>query len=61
MAQPKPKQARLGAPGNQEGAGAGAAPRTRIQLPGYETIALTLQGGGALGAYQAGVFQGLHE
>lgn len=64
MAQPKPKQARLGAPGNQEGAGAGAAfaatPRTR-QLPGYETIALTLQGGGALGAYQAGVFQGLHE
>lgn len=30
-------------------------------LPPYETIALVLQGGGALGAYQAGVFQGLHE
>ncbi len=30
-------------------------------MPDYETIALTLQGGGALGAYQAGVFQGLHE
>jgi NTE family protein len=27
----------------------------------YETIALVLQGGGALGSYQAGVFQGLHE
>lgn len=30
-------------------------------LPLYETIALVLQGGGALGAYQAGVFQGLQE
>lgn len=30
-------------------------------LPPYETIALVLQGGGALGAYQAGVFQGLSE
>ncbi|HUH40980.1 MAG TPA: patatin-like phospholipase family protein, partial [Castellaniella sp.] len=27
----------------------------------YETTALVLQGGGALGAYQAGVYQGLHE
>uniref|UniRef100_UPI002B053553 patatin-like phospholipase family protein n=1 Tax=Burkholderia alba TaxID=2683677 RepID=UPI002B053553 len=27
----------------------------------YETIALVLQGGGALGAYQAGVFEGLHD
>ena len=26
-----------------------------------DTIALVLQGGGALGAYQAGVYQGLHE
>jgi len=26
----------------------------------YETIALVLQGGGALGAYQAGVYEGLH-
>ena len=30
-------------------------------LPPYETVALVLQGGGALGAYQAGVFQGLQE
>ncbi|TEA79455.1 DUF3734 domain-containing protein [Allopusillimonas ginsengisoli] len=30
-------------------------------LPPYETVALVLQGGGALGAYQAGVFEGLHE
>ncbi len=30
-------------------------------LPPYETIALVLQGGGALGAYQAGVYQGLSE
>jgi NTE family protein len=34
---------------------------TTIQLPPYETIALVLQGGGALGSYQAGVYQGLHE
>ena len=27
----------------------------------YETVALVLQGGGALGAYQAGVYEGLHE
>lgn len=32
-----------------------------IDLPPYERIALVLQGGGALGSYQAGVFQGLHE
>jgi NTE family protein len=31
------------------------------KLPPYETVALVLQGGGALGAYQAGVYQGLHE
>ena len=29
--------------------------------PGCERIALVLQGGGALGAYQAGVYQALHE
>ncbi|MCC6212961.1 MAG: patatin-like phospholipase family protein, partial [Burkholderiales bacterium] len=28
---------------------------------GYERVALVLQGGGALGAYQAGAYQGLHE
>jgi NTE family protein len=32
----------------------------RRSLP-FETVALVLQGGGALGAYQAGVFQGLDE
>jgi NTE family protein len=31
-----------------------------MKLP-FESVALVLQGGGALGAYQAGVFQGLHE
>jgi len=29
--------------------------------PGCDRIALVLQGGGALGAYQVGVFEGLHE
>jgi len=32
-----------------------------IGRPPYDTVALVLQGGGALGAYQAGVFQALHE
>jgi NTE family protein len=27
----------------------------------YDVVALVLQGGGALGAYQAGVYDGLHE
>jgi NTE family protein len=27
----------------------------------FESVALVLQGGGAMGAYQAGVYQGLHE
>jgi NTE family protein len=30
-------------------------------VPGYDLVALVLQGGGALGAYQAGVYEGLHE
>jgi NTE family protein len=33
----------------------------RIEMPNYDVIALVLQGGGALGAYQAGVYEGLHE
>lgn len=33
----------------------------KLELPSYETVALVLQGGGALGAYQAGVFEGLQE
>src|SRR5690242_11167259 len=39
------------------------APRTAdaTEIPPYDVTALVLQGGGALGAYQAGVYQGLHE
>ncbi len=37
-------------------------PMTRIERPkGCDGIGLILQGGGALGAYQAGVYQALHE
>ncbi|VVE05112.1 membrane protein [Pandoraea cepalis] len=36
-------------------------PKRAIDLPPYETVALVLQGGGALGAYQAGVYAGLFE
>jgi NTE family protein len=36
-------------------------PSARIEMPHYDTVALVLQGGGALGAYQAGVYEGLHE
>lgn len=32
-----------------------------VNLPPYQTVALVLQGGGALGAYQAGVYEGLHD
>jgi NTE family protein len=40
----------------------GSATRAKpVRLPPYETVALVLQGGGALGAYQAGVYQGLEE
>ncbi len=34
---------------------------TPFSLPAYETVALVLQGGGALGSCQAGVYEGLHE
>ncbi|MDR3099621.1 MAG: patatin-like phospholipase family protein [Paraburkholderia sp.] len=33
----------------------------RVTLPSYDEIGLVLQGGGALGAYQAGVYEGLAE
>jgi NTE family protein len=33
--------------------------RKPFELPRYDEIALVLQGGGALGSYQAGVFEGL--
>ncbi|MFM0204662.1 patatin-like phospholipase family protein [Paraburkholderia fungorum] len=65
MAQRNLKRARVGASGGGEGEGAGPAPAAHpgrhLHLPNYETVALMLQGGGALGAYQAGVFQGLYE
>ena len=32
-----------------------------IAVPDYDVTALVLQGGGALGAYQAGVYEGLHQ
>ena len=32
-----------------------------VAAPPYDVVALVLQGGGALGAYQAGVYEGLHE
>jgi NTE family protein len=32
-----------------------------VEQPPYDVVALVLQGGGALGAYQAGVYEGLHE
>ena len=35
-------------------------PQQIRSLP-YDVVALVLQGGGALGAYQAGVYEGLHE
>jgi NTE family protein len=36
-------------------------PDIKDLLDPYQSVALVLQGGGALGAYQAGVFQALHE
>lgn len=38
-----------------------AQSRNTGDTPPYEVVALVLQGGGALGAYQAGVYEGLHE
>jgi len=37
------------------------APALVARPPGWDRIALVLQGGGALGAYQGGVYQALHE
>jgi len=39
----------------------GTAAQGAFALPPYDEIALVLQGGGALGSYQAGVFEGLAE
>ena len=38
-----------------------ARPRRAKERPPFECIALLLQGGGALGSYQAGVYQALSE
>ena len=44
---------------SRKSTGNGAAPSARPALPGQ--IVLVLQGGGALGAYQVGVYEALHE
>src|SRR3546814_14597556 len=38
-----------------------AAVSGTVEVPHYDVVALVLQGSGALGAYQAGVYEGLHE
>ena len=43
------------------GAKASASVKAPLATDGYGRIVLVLQGGGALGAYQAGVYQALHE
>lgn len=35
--------------------------RSTTLVPAHESTVLVLQGGGALGAYQAGVYEGMHE
>ncbi|MFD1554566.1 DUF3734 domain-containing protein [Paraburkholderia silviterrae] len=49
------------APAGRGQAGSGAVHAHHARSLDYETVALVLQGGGALGAYQAGVLEGLHE
>ncbi|WP_322033175.1 patatin-like phospholipase family protein [Paraburkholderia sp. J76] len=74
MAQRRKEQVQSSAVDDEVGAHTGAytgahiarAPQPRdsqcgAQAREWETIALTLQGGGALGAYQAGVYEGLFE
>src|SRR3546814_9407794 len=38
-----------------------AAVSGTVEVPHYDVVALVLQGGGAPAAYQAGVYEGLHE
>ena len=47
------------AAGKRNNAGNGAERKKRDALPGQ--VVLVLQGGGALGAYQVGVYEALHE
>ncbi len=42
-------------------AGKNSLTTKKLKIPDYPRIALVLQGGGALGSYQAGVFEGLKE
>ncbi|UNK02679.1 patatin-like phospholipase family protein [Ralstonia insidiosa] len=58
MPAPKLRVAASRAKSNDTAEAASTSP-SRIELPPYENIALVLQGGGALGSYQAGVFEGL--
>jgi predicted acylesterase/phospholipase RssA len=46
-------------PGAPRAAAANGHPRSKISS--YGQIVLVLQGGGALGAYQAGVYQAMHD
>lgn len=66
MAQRTKERVRSTEVGEETGVHTGAAPRPHLKHCGgesaqWETVALTLQGGGALGAYQAGVYEGLAE
>src|SRR5215469_7304130 len=45
----------------EQAAAAGLSPRTSARRPEFDCIVLLLQGGGALGAYQAGVYEALAE
>ena len=54
-----PRRTSKTAPADTDSPGRAAADSGGAQS--YDTVALVLQGGGALGAYQAGVYQGLHE
>jgi NTE family protein len=38
-----------------------AIQRKPFKLPPHDEVALVLQGGGALGSYQAGVYEGIEE
>jgi predicted acylesterase/phospholipase RssA len=49
------------APSETEPDPRGADPQWRTKRPPFESIALLLQGGGALGSYQAGVYEALAE
>src|SRR5277367_6481736 len=56
------KRERTISPQHQAAAGRQAAgPQSVMKRPPFECIALVLQGGGALGSYQAGVYEALAE